>query len=190
MKCYRYCTEENGKYAGFTMIELMVVMVILGIIAVVILSNFSSSIVKGRDAQRKSDLRHIAEALEMYANDVGKYPNDNIIGGEEGKTILGCGTTVTRIACEWGDQFKDDKATYLIKLPEDPSTGQAYYYEGSSTGLNYAIYTRLENTQDKDLSTSDGRVLTYDGTNCGGGAECNYGVSSANITPSTLHTLD
>ncbi|KKR41619.1 MAG: Type II secretory pathway pseudopilin PulG-like protein, partial [Candidatus Woesebacteria bacterium GW2011_GWB1_40_12] len=56
---------------GFTLVELLVVIAILGILATIGLVTFSSSQMRGRDAQRKSDLKQISSALEIYYNDYG-----------------------------------------------------------------------------------------------------------------------
>ena len=53
---------------GFTLIELLLVIIILGILAALISGNLINSLVKGRDARRKSDLQNIQKAVEnkMY----------------------------------------------------------------------------------------------------------------------------
>ena len=48
---------------GFTLIELLVVIAILGVLAAVGLATFNTSQMRGRDAQRKSDLKQISNAL-------------------------------------------------------------------------------------------------------------------------------
>jgi type II secretion system protein G len=61
--------------AGFTLIELMVVIAIIGILASIITVSLQSSRAKGRDAKRLSDVRTIQLALEEYYNDNGYYPS-------------------------------------------------------------------------------------------------------------------
>lgn len=61
---------------GFTLIELLVVIAIIGILASVVLSALNSARLKGRNAQRVSQLRQIKIALEMYYDDHNAYPNN------------------------------------------------------------------------------------------------------------------
>lgn len=151
---------------GFTLIELLVVIVILGILATIGLGSFQSSQRKARDARRKSDLGQLITALEAYYNDTGAYPV-----ADTGR-IAGCGSGV---ACPWGQAFVDANGTiYMVELPADPMSNQSYYYV--SAGTDYQIYARLENDQDPDF-------VTYNGTNCGSGSVCTYGIASPNSTP-------
>ncbi len=64
--------KENNK-KGFTLIELLVVVAIIGILSSVVLASLNSAREKARDARRKSDLKQIQNALEMYYNDCGTY---------------------------------------------------------------------------------------------------------------------
>ncbi len=64
--------RRGGK--GFTLIELMVVVAILGVLASIITVSLGSARAKGRDAKRISDIRTIQLALEEYYNDNNTYP--------------------------------------------------------------------------------------------------------------------
>jgi prepilin-type N-terminal cleavage/methylation domain-containing protein len=145
---------------GFTLIELLIVIAILGFLSTVGLASFRSSQIKGRDAQRKSDLGQIQRALEAYFNDKGEYIDALPSGGST-----------------WIDP-DESETIYMKELPEDPKFGDYYY---TSDGLSYKIYARLENTKDAAIPDSG----SYEGTDCDpvGDIECNYGVSSANVVP-------
>jgi len=65
---------DKQKNFGFTLMELLIVIAILGLLATIGLGSFRTSQMKGRDAQRKSDLSQIQKALEMYYNDYSGYP--------------------------------------------------------------------------------------------------------------------
>jgi len=159
---------------GFTLIELMVVMVILSILTVIVTGTLASSSRRGRDTRRKNDVRAVEGALEAYFNDKGKYPT-----GVNG-VMTGCGTGDAQ-PCSWGSQFKDSKGTlYMVFIPTDPSIYKYYYV--SAAGTNYQLYAKLENTLDAGNGVSQ---TGYAGINCGnsGTVLCTYGVASTNISP-------
>ena len=169
---------------GFTLVELMVVMVILGILAALGLGSFRSSQMKGRDNQRKGELRSVAAAFELYYNDYGTYPNDNGSG-----KITACGSGGTTV-CDWGNEFKDKNDTlYMVELPIDPLVGYTYYYDVLGTNnTSFQLYARLENTEDPGVSKSGGNPQVYGGLSCGLKV-CNYGIASTNTTPGAGRTL-
>ncbi len=133
--------------------ELLVVIAILGILATIGLGSFRSSQMKGRDAQRKSDLSQIQKALEMYYNDYGGYP-ENLPAG--------------------GGAWQDTKGTlYMKEVPKDPKDID-YCYETSGTW--YRLYAKLENEKDSSIA----KAGCSDGCSCGGDNTYNYKVSSSN----------
>lgn len=164
---------QKNKVRGFTLIELMIVMVILAVLAAVGTSAFISSQKKSRDSARKSNLKAIVTALELYYNDKGKYPTDDAAG-----KMRGCGDDLNPSACEPNSAFSDANGTiYMEILPTDPLSKRRYYYE-SSADNEFQLYASLENDQDPGLITT-----TH---NCASGVGpilCNFGLSSANITP-------
>jgi len=63
--------------AGFTLLELLVVVTIIAILAGIGLSNYTRSLSRGRDAKRRADLKSIQSALEQYYQLKGSvYPSD------------------------------------------------------------------------------------------------------------------
>jgi general secretion pathway protein G len=162
--------HRNALQRGFTLIELLISIVIISVLVGIGIMSFLSSQMKGRDSQRKSDLANISRSLEMYYNDKGRYPDAT------GGLINGL---------DWGTEFKDDAVTngavYMVKLPSDPGAG-AYYYTIDTNGTAYRIYAILENTKDRAVPLDgDGLPTTYVDTDCGGAA-CNYGIASPNVS--------
>ncbi len=171
------------KKRGFTLIELMIVIVIMGVLISLGLTSFTSSNRKNRDNRRKGNLRSITTALEAFYNDKGKYPGGNAAGD-----ILGCSTGDNQ-ACVWDASWTDSKGTvYMSKLPKDPSNTQRYFYSGGNN--TFQIYARLENTPDSDIPHNGTTALSYPNTSCGvnESQRCNYGLASSNTTPESGHT--
>lgn len=116
---------------AFTLIELLVVIGIIGILVALTAFNFQQARERARDVQRKSELKQIQNALEMYKNDQmpQRYPN-----------ALTALTT-----------------TYLNTVPEDPMhkaglTWPDYSYVLGGTNLQYVLTTCLENRGDPDAA--------------------------------------
>ena len=170
---------------GFSLIELLVVITIIGILAAVGTGSFTTAQKRSRDAKRKSHLNALKNALEAYHNDFGQYPADDMDG-----KISGCGTDGIAL-CSWGDEFSNTtKGTiYMVELPQDPASGQNYYYDTPNLNKAYQLYANLENDQDQALNLLGDEILTYSGTECASNTECNYGQSSSNITPESNHQL-
>lgn len=158
---------------GFTLVELLVVISILGILASIALVSFRSSQLRGRDAERKSDLKQISNALELYYSDYGKYPDDS------GGSMMACPTGTL---CVWGSgQFSDGKTIYFKVLPRDPASDQNYYYRivDPPTNQKFQLFAYLENTQDPNLISPPTSYL------CGGTTKyCNFALTSSNTKPS------
>lgn len=158
--------------SGFTLVELLVVISIIGILSTLILANFNAARERGRDAQRKSDLRNIQTALRLFYNDIGRYPTS------ENGNIIGCfsNSPVYR-ACTWGEQWKDpvnNSTVYMSTLPKDPlntSTNLVQYYYTWVDSDNYILQTCLENKSDTVCDTTGATM-----PNCNASSGCVYQV--------------
>lgn len=82
------------KNKGFSLIELLVVISIIGVLTTVLAMNFVGSRERARDAQKIQNLNSIKNALRMYYNDNQVYPDtwNNFIG-TSGYVAAGLGTS-------------------------------------------------------------------------------------------------
>ena len=149
---------------SFTLLELIIAIVILGVLSTLISGNFITSLKKGRDARRKADLEQIQRAIEMYYEDKRAYPMSLNFGGKL------CETT----SCVSGEKI------YMQKVPNDPNTSYTYQYQ--SDGTYYRLFSCIENKLDQGPGISQGG---FNGgpSNCGANCKCKYTISSPNITP-------
>ena len=142
---------------GFTLIELLIVIAIIGVLATLLMVNFIGVRQRARDAQRKSDLRQIQSALEIYRSDNGSYPASSGTGA----TSSLAANCPTNSPVSLGNS--DCSATYLQKIPVDPSSSGNYYYS-SSGGSTYTLGTCLENLGDSQKDHPNSPLYGCNGT--------------------------
>lgn len=65
-------TAGNG---GFTLIELMIVMTIIGILAAIAVPSYQTGLIKAREAVLRENLYGMRSAIDQFAADQGRYPN-------------------------------------------------------------------------------------------------------------------
>ena len=99
---------------GFTLIELMVVMVIIGVLAALIVPNVLDRADDARVTAAKTDIANIVQQLKMYRLDNQRYPT-----AEQGLQAL--------IAKPKSGPIPNNWKPYLDKLPNDP-WGRPYQY--------------------------------------------------------------
>lgn len=69
---------------GFTLIELMVVVVILGILASIVIPRFADKIPEAQAVKTQADIKIIQNAVDLYYLDEGEYPTDTSALVDEG----------------------------------------------------------------------------------------------------------
>lgn len=67
-------TSLNKKQQGFTIVELLIVIVVIGILAALVITTFSGIQQKGRDTERQTDIKALHGQLEAYYAQNGRYP--------------------------------------------------------------------------------------------------------------------
>jgi prepilin-type N-terminal cleavage/methylation domain-containing protein len=130
---------QKKEHKGFTLIEILIVVAIIAILASVVLIGLGPAQQSGRDARRLSDLRETQNALELYYNAKGTYPNVTAAQGYMNSDAWGALSAALQAA--------DIGITQ--PLPDDPTNNSTYYYgyEASPDLSSYVIGATLENKQ-------------------------------------------
>lgn len=123
---------------GFTLLELLIVIVIIGVLALLILPNVISAPAKANDAKRKTDLSAIQKALEAYFVDNNTYPPtpgtaNVVLGGANGPLTIG-------------------STPLMATVPTDPKKGSpaqyVYNYTPGNSASTYVLTACLQNGSD------------------------------------------
>lgn len=160
---------------GFTLVELLVVISIMGILTIIVSSGFVTSQQRSRDAARKANLKSLSDALNLYYADNGVFPtaayiNGLISSGGEFSTVITPTNTVV----------------YMKKVPKEMSSGvQKFSYEVSETFKSFRLYANLENEEDIDCAKGAGGVnliSPLNGYAVDDSNSCIYVITSSNAS--------
>lgn len=173
MKIKNKTFRLRSKQAGFTLVELLVVISIIGFLATTAMVAFNNARKSSRDTIRIANVQTIQKALEMYYDEHKTYPKTTDYGES---TPTGNPDCKDGFDCSYEDQDGDGKyfldvleeEGFLPKVPLDPINNTTYYYRyfyytgtGERNGCEKPFYViRIEK-----LETPVGEKTTcYGGT--------------------------
>ncbi len=118
---------------GFTLVELLVAIGIIGILSSIAVVSVSNVRAKARDAKRVADVKQIQIGLEAYLNDKGEFP------GFQGNLGVKNGADLIDKLCGTDAGFQKDAcgadATYMTPVPANPTpNGASYGYTSKNAG--------------------------------------------------------
>lgn len=114
-------TLRTSTQRGFTLIEIMVVVVIIGVLGAIVVPQFMSRPDQAKVTAAHTDIQAISTALEMYRLDTFNYPST-----QQGLEALASRPSGTPVAKNWNPQG------YLKNVPIDP-WGTPYQYLNPGT---------------------------------------------------------
>jgi len=119
----------QNRQSGFSLIEIMVVVIIIGLLVAIVAPNVSDSADKSRIQKAKADFKNIQTALQLYKLDNFNYPTT-----EQGLEALVTKPSQAPVPRSY------KKSGYIEQLQQDP-WGRPYLYESPAEGHDYNIYT-------------------------------------------------
>ncbi len=130
---------------SFTLIELMLVVIIIGVLAAAVLPRFAGRSEQARISAAESDINaNIAVALDMYEIDNGRYPTT-----DQGLRALRERPTTQPAPRNWN-------GPYLRRDPIDPwGNPYQYRYPTSRAGVDYELYSLGPDGVDSDQNINN-----------------------------------
>jgi len=165
----------NKKRFGFTLVEMLVVISIIGILSAVLAGGYVNSQKSARDVARKLSLKSISDTLSVYYSDYGVYPHTPEIDIND--------------LIDDQNQLTKNGVVYIKKMPKETKDGvaQIFYEVGRApTYKSFRLYTNLENDEDGSCYKDSLGVIEDNLNGYSISSGCIYLVTSSNASATSL----
>ena len=125
--------NQKNKKSGFTIIEVLIVVSIIGMLATIMLVTYTNSLKRSRDNRRVADVESIRLAVNMYADKNGKYPDYSTPG------VWSSNANWNNLASNLVDYMNISNT----KDPKDPTYYYQYISTGSGTDCRFWYYSEV-----------------------------------------------
>ncbi|HVI60836.1 MAG TPA: prepilin-type N-terminal cleavage/methylation domain-containing protein, partial [Candidatus Saccharimonadales bacterium] len=141
--------KRNLNSKGFTIVELLIVIVVIGILALLVITTYSGIQAKARNSKRQTDLQSVQTQLEAFFSQNGYYPS---LSDMNSSTWL-------------GDNMKSLDQNALID-PSNPTQSKTLVGAPAAKSYSYAVTDSSGNSCASDDTTCAKYTLTatYEGT--------------------------
>jgi type II secretion system protein G len=135
--------------SGFTLVELLVVIAVIGLLTAVVMVSLAQSKAKSRDAKRAADVQEIAQALALYHNTYQRYPcsvsecvdSEVVLTGSDNLSV----------------SLRDEK--FISTVPPDPLNDATHKFWYRSIGPDYTIRFCQETDSIKRLTQDCNNII-------------------------------
>jgi type II secretion system protein G len=130
--------KRDLKKSGFTIVELLIVVVVIGILAAIVIVAYNGVQARARDARRLADIQTVNKALQLYYIDNGSYPITAPSGMSTAYTDTNC-----QLGTKQADWVPGLTPKYLPQLPQSfsprPWDSRTGCYQYASDGTSYVL---------------------------------------------------
>lgn len=161
---------KNLSKKGFTLVELLVVISIIGLLSTIAVVSLGSARTKARDAKRIADVKQISTSLEQYYADVGSYWASAATAGATSGLAIGVAGSTDSLTTSGFAASPGSGTVYMGRVPPYPGTAATtctataagvpptpvgagnyianycYYTTVTSAATDYSLTVKLEAT--------------------------------------------